>query len=146
MFTEIEQQTLDIDWFFLNKKHICFVASGGGKLPLSIAESSLDNATLVTYFRNLDDECDIIINPNLDENLSNEKYLSDFIHMSKKGLYAFDKTILNDFSDTNYHLVTTPLIPLTLNELPENIQDILRKTNYIENLDNINNIDISVIS
>jgi hypothetical protein len=146
MFTEIEQQTLDIDWFFLNGKEICFVASGGGKLASSVAKSSENNAILVSYFRNLNDRCDVVINPNLDETLNDENYLSDFIQMAKKGLYAFDKTTLNDFSSTKYHLVTTPSIPLFLNELPENIQGLLRKTNYLEYLDNIDNVDVSAIS
>jgi hypothetical protein len=146
MFTEIEQQTLDIDWFFLNGENICFVASGGGKLPFSVAKSSDNNDILVSYFRNLNERCDVIINPNLNKNLTDENYLSDFTLMSKKGLYAFDKTILNDFSDTNYHLVTIPLNPLISNELPENIQEILKKTNYSENFNNIDNIDTSALN
>lgn len=53
MYTEIEQQALDIDWFFTDGKYIGFVASGGGKLPETAANSSVNNEKLVSYFRGL---------------------------------------------------------------------------------------------
>jgi len=36
-YNEIDQQTLDIDWFFTDGCYISFMASGGGKLPESVA-------------------------------------------------------------------------------------------------------------
>lgn len=134
MYTEIEQETLDIDWFFTNNENIGFVASGGGKLPVSVATSK-DKATLLSnYFRSLPDrDNNIYINPHLENILGtevNEDYLFDFIGMAKKGLYTYDKTVLSNFSDTTYHLVVTPLSPINLNELPEYIIDILKKTYY----------------
>ena len=37
MFTETQQQTLDIDWFFIADDKIGFVTSAGGRLPESVA-------------------------------------------------------------------------------------------------------------
>jgi len=54
MITEIEQEVLDIDWFFTNGKEIGFVASGGGKLPKSISNKSMiEIQSLAGYFKNL---------------------------------------------------------------------------------------------
>ncbi len=148
MITEIEQENLDIDWFFLNNKNIYFVASGGGKLPHSVSESDEDNKKLINFFRNLSDLSDVEINDELNKKFENdsmkEKYLSDFIFMSKKGLYSFDKTILNNFLDQNYHLVAKPLNPLLVDQLPEDIKKILNKTEYRGNINNNINIERNI--
>ncbi|MDV7699182.1 hypothetical protein N6B72_19865 [Chryseobacterium soli] len=129
MYTEIEQQTLDIDWFFTDGKYIEFTASGEGKLPESVARSSENNEKLVSYFRNLSE---VIVNPKLNDLLigifgtgADERYLNDFVSMTKKGFYSFDKTNLNNFLDYDYHLVTSPMNPLTINDLPQDILNII---------------------
>ncbi|WP_449399253.1 hypothetical protein [Chryseobacterium wanjuense] len=139
---------------FTDGKNIGFVASGGGRLPKTIAESSENNKKLISYFRNLPDICNALINPNLDSLLNeifgsgvDERYLQDFELMTKKGLYSFDKTYLNKFYDNNYHLVTTPLNPLIVENLPQDIFDILIKTKYsASNISSISAIDINKIS
>lgn len=147
MYTEIEQQTLDIDWFFTDGKYIAFTASGAGKLPESVARSSENNEKLVSYFRNLPEISDVIVNPKLDALLIeifgtgvNERYLQDFVSMTKKGFYSFDKTNLNNFFDYDYHLVASPMSPLTINDLPQDILDILIQTKYPGDINNIMNI------
>jgi len=140
MYTETEQQTLDIDWFFTDGKNIGFVASAGGKLPKTVAKSSENNEKLISYFRSLPDISNTIMNPDLDSLLKktfgsgvDERYLHDYVLMTKKGLYSFDKTCLNNFFDSKYHLVTSPSVPLRIENLPQEIFDILIKTKYSEN-------------
>ncbi|RNA61958.1 hypothetical protein D1631_08430 [Chryseobacterium nematophagum] len=147
MYTEIEQQTLDIDWFFTDNDEIAFVASAGGKLPETIAELGDGNGLLSSYFRNLPNMSEVIINPQLENMVQNvdEKYLSDFINMSKKGLYSFDKTVLNNFSDCSYHLVTKPITPLILTDLSANILDIILKTKSNKKLKFIKSLSISEV-
>lgn len=143
MITEIEQQSLDIDWFFTDGKHVAFVASGGGKLPKSIAESS-DYNLLSSYFRNLPEKSEIEINVSLSEILKmvpDERYLADYVLMTKKGLYSFDKTILNNFLDPNYHLVAQPISPLKIIDLPKEVFEILIKSKYDKNLTSISNFN-----
>lgn len=149
MYTEIEQQTLDIDWFFLHENYIGFVASGAGRLPKTVAKSSENNEKLISYFRSLPEISDVVINPELDSLLikifgsgADERYLQDFVSMTKKGLYSFDKTNLNNFLDYNYHLVASPAKPLTMDNLPQNVLDILQ-TKYPDNINSV--IDISRI-
>lgn len=143
MYTEIEQQTLDIDWFFTDSMNIAFVTSAGGKLPDTVANLDKENL-LSVYFRNLPEVSEIIINPELETILQNvdANYLSDFIEMAKKGLYAFDKTVLNNFSDPYYHLVVSPASPLTLENLPKDIKDLIMKTTYGNKLIEILKINI----
>src|ERR1700744_5442360 len=116
MISEIDQSTLDIDWFFTDGENIAFVASGGGKLPTSIAKSEDHLESLTSYFRALSEKSDVAVDTELSKMNDNidGHYLSDFIFMSKRGFFCFDKTVLNNFSDTNYHLVTMPLMPLKL--------------------------------
>lgn len=133
MISEIEQETSDIDWFFTNGKEIGFVASSGGKLPNSISNKSLDEIKLlVDYFRSLPQKSEVSINPNLNQFIipgTNKKsYLSYFIEMTEKGLFSFDKSVSNRFSDTNYHLVTKPMDPFQISDLPLEILKILTKT------------------
>ncbi|UWX59035.1 hypothetical protein N0B40_11340 [Chryseobacterium oranimense] len=153
MYTEIEQQTLDIDWFFTNGKYVSFMASGGGKLPESIAKSKEDNLVLASYFRNLPEISEIIINPDLNNILMkvfgsgiDERYIEDYALMTRKGLYSFDKTHPNQFTNPNYHIVASPRNPLRLEDLPENIKDILTRTTYNISLEEIQSIDITQIS
>ena len=132
MISESEQFTLDIDWFFASRNKIGFVASAGGRLPRSIARSEENIQLLSDYFRSLPEISNVQVNPLLEEILSHRKiddsYLADFVYMAEKGLYAFDKTFLNNFQDDMYHLVAKPLISLAFNSLPIDIIDILRET------------------
>jgi hypothetical protein len=147
MYTEIEQQTLDIDWFFTDGKYIGFIASGAGKLPESVARSSENNEKLVSYFRNLQEISEVIVNPKLNDLLieifgtgADERYLHDFVSMTKKGFYSFDKTNLNNFLDYDYHLVTSPMNPLTINKLSQDILNIILQTKYPGDMSNVINI------
>src|ERR1700744_1286707 len=112
VITEIEQATSDIDWFFTNGNEIAFVASGGGKLPEVISQSKEDIETLASYFRGLPKKSDAIINQDLGKIMEareiNERYLADFVTMAEKGFFSYDKTVLNNFSEINYHLVAKP--------------------------------------
>lgn len=148
MITDIEQQTMDIDWFLTGGEYIGFMASGGGKLPASVAESEEKRRILAHYFRNLPEISEVMINPELDSILDSgvdDRYLEDFVLMTKKGLYSFDKTDLIQFLDSRYHLVASPKHPLKLEDLPQNILEIVVKTNYSKKLVEIQGINISEI-
>lgn len=147
MFTEIDQETLDIDWFFTDKTEIGFVASGGGKLPNSFAKIE-KHELLVSYFRSLPEISDVILNENLKTILSHQiddNYLNDFVFFSRRGLYAFDKTNLEMFSDTYYHLVSKPANTIKLNDLPKEIKLILMQTQIHRELKELLHIDITQI-
>jgi hypothetical protein len=135
---EAEQQAIDLDWFFTDGRFIGFVASAGGKLPDSVARFPENSNKLEIYFRGLSEISSVIVRSKKDR-----KYLKDFTYMSARGLFAFDKTVLNNFSESNYHLVSKPLNPLTIDKVSEEIKGllILTKTNY-----NVDNIDFDVKS
>jgi hypothetical protein len=64
--------------------------------------------------------------------------------MAEKGLFSFDKTVSNRFSETNYHLVAKPLNPLKFDDLPVEIAKLLAETKINSNIEvslNINLID-----
>lgn len=140
MLTENEQQGLDIDWFFTNNEEVAFVASGGGRLPQSIAKSAENNKLLASFFRGLPITSAVEINPDLNKVITtiiDDRYLADFIYMAKKGLFSFDKTVLNSFLESRYHLVAKPVSPLKFSKLPSEIRDILIASKYDGNIDSI---------
>ena len=132
MFTEAEQQALDIDWFFTNYEYNGFGASGGGLLPASVAKSKENNELLKLYFNDLPERCGARISYHLNKIIEHpdERYLFDFVKMAKKGLFSFDRTNPGNYSDHNYHLVAIPVNPIKKEELPSNIFEILSKTSY----------------
>lgn len=149
MLTEIRQQTLDIDWFFVSDNAIGCVASGGGKLPESVAFLNDEIWTITSYFRNLPEKTSIIINEELEKIKGaalTDNYLSDFVYMAKRGLFAFDKSNLNNFLDSKYHLVTRPVEPIELEKLSVEIQELINKTNYKGNIRQVDFVDVEDIN
>ena len=106
----------DFDWYFLDSKgKIGIVASAGGFLPNSISQD-YDRLNLVTsYFRSLpkiSDEIfieDFVYTEIKKYNHSRkEAALKDLKFMTSKGLYYFDKEVLNNYEDYNYLLKAKP--------------------------------------
>ncbi|GEM_PF-2907861 len=105
-----------------------------------------------SYFKGLPNISDTIINPLLDELLirlfgsgADERYLRDFIYFTQRGLYSFDKTHLNNFTDNRYHLVTTPVKPLEVTDLSPDILYILTQTKIEDNIKLISDLDVRKI-
>lgn len=148
MITEIEQETSDINWFFVSGDKIGFVASGAGKLPDSIAKLDEKLEMLWSYFKELPETSEVVINTELiaiKNTVITNNYLEDFIYMAKRGLYTFDKTVVNNFRDTNYHLVAKPTKPLSLDTLPEEILYLMNDTVFIEDVEHADIADFSIV-
>ncbi|WP_438426241.1 hypothetical protein [Aquimarina macrocephali] len=144
-FSLIEQETNDIDWFFVDMNNeIGFVASGGGRLPNSIADNKYN---LSSYFRNLSNISDYKLNNDLLKIGETEtlKQYFDFILLAKKGLYCFDKIDLNNFDDTRYNLIVKPVRGLKVDEIPSNILKILNITKLKLELNKIKELDVNLI-
>jgi len=141
---------LDIDWFFLDKeKRICFAASGGGIVPSNYTNGPDDRLT--EYFRQLPIlNSDFLLNKKLEtiKNISYKSLLNrmsfDFIQMARRGIYSFDKTILNDQFNPKYHLVARPKGELvSLDSVPIDIKNKLLKTVLNENVDQIDSFEVA---
>ena len=68
----------------------------------------------------------VVINADLSNiigSVADERYLNDFVLMSKRGLFAFDKTVTNHFHNPMYHLVAKPLVTLNFNQIPDSIMN-----------------------
>jgi hypothetical protein len=138
MITPIEQETLDIDWFFTNGEFIAFAASAGGKLPDSVAKSKENLDSLSDYFDSLPYKSEVIINPDLKNIVKSkitEESVGHFDNMGRKGLFAFDKTKMNGFTDPNYHLVISPVVPLKIE-----LYQILKQSLILIQLNNIETV------
>jgi len=143
MFTDIEQQVLDIDWFFTNCEEVGFGASAGGKLPQSVARSAENQNMLWKFIKDLPEITEIIINPELSKYISgnvDDRYLNDFVIMAKKGLFAYDN--MNNFSDPYYHLVARPVDSLKFEELPVEVKEVLKYSKYTGAMNPVINIDL----
>lgn len=142
------EEGLDIDWFFTDfSGRIGFVASAGGKIPNSIIEKYEDYNFVSPYFRSLPDITDYILSDKLSMIDSDRilKQYNDFIHLARKGIYVFDKSFFNDHSNSVYHLVAKPKFDITINDLETNIIKTLKLTKFNLNLDDLQEIDVSLI-
>src|SRR5271166_5510148 len=129
MITEIEEETVDLDWFCIDDDgEIAHFASGGrGFLPPSVKESRANLDRLAAYFRR-----DLPPNGSGGEakNLSAHKrftsskqktrYLDDYLLMGSRGLYSLT-CIMGATRPTNYFLVIVPSNPLRVEDLPDDI-------------------------
>lgn len=109
-----------------------FATAGFKKLPLSVAQSAEDLASITEYFRSLN----VVADYQVDDDLATEipapenraqRYLSSFIEMAGRGLYSFDiSSYLRP--DASYFRVAIPKRPLHFDELPKSICKIVSLT------------------
>ena len=129
---------------FLAKDKIGFVTSAGGRLPKSVSNLDDKIQRISKYFRSLPVKTEVILNAELEkikQTAITDNYLKDFMFMAKRGLYAFDKACLNNFSDTNYHLVASPVEFLKAKDLPPEIIDLISNTFYSGSIKAFINVD-----
>jgi len=133
------QQTTDFDWFGVDEEGLLgyFTTAGFKLLPRSVAGSAEDLNLVTDYFKM---HADVLGSHRVDdENLKNAlnrewkgehketRYLRDFISMADKGLFSYDiGSHLNP--GISYFRVASPQIPLTLEDLPEHIRQIVSRT------------------
>lgn len=124
---DIDQEDADIDWFATDSNgHIVHVASGGGILPESVAASQEVLLELHQYFLTLP-ETDSAVAAGVAEGTDEGSY-QGFARYARRGLFSFAKTRLHERADTRYYVVARPLQPLTVNQLPQHIATLLRRT------------------
>lgn len=138
-----QQFSDDIDWYFLDiDDNIIHVASGGGRLPSAISENDNAIREIDLYIKQLPERFDAVENPNIDQFVSlgrpnflrenepgpRELYFRYFLTLARKGLYSYDKTVVGNFNDFNYHLVARPsTLERPSRSWPFEIRQLLRK-------------------
>lgn len=114
-YNELEQYTLDINWYFTDHyNRICIAASAGGLLPKPIIENDEGNEQFHKIVTELPIRFKVTRNENIlgqiqginNQNL--ESYFQDFEALAGRGLYVFDKLKLDDPEDGFYLLVAYP--------------------------------------
>jgi hypothetical protein len=124
-YNELEQYTLDINWYFTDHyNRICIAASAGGLLPKPIIENDEGNEEFhkivnelpirfkVTRNENILDQIQGISNQNLDS------YFQDFENLAGRGLYVFDKLKIDDPEDGFYLLIAYPNYDTNIDSYP----------------------------
>lgn len=138
MITDIEEETQDIDWFSVDANgEIAHFATGGrGFLPPSVKASRANLNHLATYFReHLTANGDGIESPNLSSHMQftseaqKATYLADYSRMGAKGLYSFD-CVVGPKRPSSYFLAVKPSHPLTVDDLPDDIRQLLNVTRF----------------
>lgn len=132
-YSEIEQQTLDLDLFFRDNDKYIYLASAGGQIPDQLAGNDTNNKAFQLQAEELTRNMEVEINPNLARILGKddglEGYLASFIEMAQKGFYSYDKTNVGDFRDKFFHLVAWPT--LKKNDLIEKTQNLLKIDHFL---------------
>ncbi|WP_263378379.1 hypothetical protein [Granulicella paludicola] len=132
--TTEQQMETDFDWFCVDDEAQIahFTTAGFKRLPNSVVESIGNQATLLNYFeQELVLSSEYKVDPELTREVSDptECYLKSFARMACRGLYSFDiETYASE--RTNYFRVAIPIAPLSADELPKPIRQILEKTRW----------------
>lgn len=115
-YSEIEQLTLDINWYFVDYyNRICIAASAGGLLPKPITENDEGNEQFHKIVSDLPLRFEVARNENIlnqiqgIESQNLEDYFQDFEKLASRGLYVFDKLKLASPEDGFYILVAYPI-------------------------------------
>ena len=113
-YTELEQNTIDLDLYLEDVEKSIHIASGGGRIPERIAQSDIAIEEFKDNLNDINESNEILINPNLQEllNLNTDEalelYLRDFVKRARQGFYSYDKTYVGEFDDFTFHLVAKP--------------------------------------
>ncbi|UOQ52895.1 hypothetical protein [Hymenobacter cellulosivorans] len=125
---ELDQEDADIDWFAVDGQgHILHVASGGGILPESVAASQEVLLELHQYFLTLPNATTAEA-AEVEDGAEEAGGYQSFARYAQRGLFSFEKTRLHERADTRYHLVARPLLPLTIQQLPKRLAQLLART------------------
>jgi len=133
-YTDIEQETLDLDWFAIDSLgHISHFASAGTPLPQSVANHKDDNIRTCIHFRSLRPTSRAVrIDPEVARRVRTDKkehlaiYLEDPLFMCARGLYSYDTT--NTWPEPVFFRVCSPDAPLHVSDLPKDIAVILMRS------------------
>jgi len=139
---EDEQMWTDFDWFAMDfASHIGHFTTGGfKKIPATVSCSADDLRTITAYFAELRSKSDYSISDHLDRFVTDWKgahresrYLKSFVRNARTGLFSYDiETYIKP--DSQYFQVASPVTPLSVSDLPESIQAIIRRTSSPQRL------------
>jgi hypothetical protein len=132
-----EQEMTDFDWFAADEqRYLAHFATAGFKhLPASVTRCAEDLAAVTEYFQN---RAPVFsghrVNPDIGRDRSDWKgeaeearYLSSFVKMAARGLYSYDiETYVSPM--TAYFCVAIPIRPLSLDDLPQEVREIIGRT------------------
>ena len=121
---------IDIDWFALNNSSaVLHFASGGGLVPYFVDEHVAELATRVLSLPIVSPE--VIINEDLNNfvSMQNQKsfelYVESFLNFARRGVFSYDKSVLNDYTSPLYHLVAAPTKALDSRELSDSLLSLM---------------------
>lgn len=124
-YSEIDQTTLDLNWYFRDfYNRVCVCASGGGLLPKPIVENDSGNEEFHNYALELPQKFEVERIKDVRgkiEGISSENidlYFQNFESLASRGLYVFDKLQLNNPEDGYYVLVAYPIYNTKIDPYP----------------------------
>lgn len=139
VITDLEEDTLDLDWFCVDDNdNIGHFATGGrGFLPPSVKASKSNLDVLTEFFLthlspNGVGKESLCLTSHLQFESDEQKArcLYSFLQMGAKGLYSFDCVVV-PFRPCDYFKIIEPSVPVVAQELPSEIQRILNMTRYV---------------
>ncbi len=97
---------------------------------------------MIEYFRDLPPIGNYEIIGNHKDFLQHYYHYGEF---AKKGLYCFDKEVLNNYDNTIYKLIVKPENTLNIKHLPNDILSILQSTSLDLELKYLEKLDVNLI-
>lgn len=126
----ISQSTIDYQWFAVDSVgNIGVFATGGTKLPASVAMDASSYEILAKYFlliRGESDEGTIL--DRTGGTFQNWRGVSVDEKMASFGLFSYDVRDVHQFDSPRYYLVAAPAKPAALTDFPVVIREIIQRT------------------
>lgn len=130
-----EEFACDWDWFAVDTDgHIGhFTTAGLRPLPKSVKRDKKESELLIQYFEKSKPTSNFLIRPQAKFDSGGwglggkDRYIKSFADMSTKGLFSYDTEMIRA-PIARYYLVTVPERPLQIDEVPDVIRKLLRRT------------------
>jgi hypothetical protein len=140
VISEIDESTIDYDWFAIDDEGVVghFATGGCGIMPRSVAASADDLMTITDFFqKEAVAGTSTRLSPTLGLHVAfktsaeEERYLQSFLKMASRGLFSFN-AVNSVIRPVGYFRVIDPVVPLPLSSLPMRIRIILERTRLKE--------------
>jgi len=129
------QECRDFDWFCVDDVGEIghFATAGYKRVPRSVATSLEDLDLVAEYFcKELRPKTNYLVDQDLELEFPDPKdrrsvHIQSFVEMAERGLYSFDiASYLRP--NINYFRVAVPITPLSIDDLPKAVREIVSRT------------------
>jgi hypothetical protein len=134
--SDVDERMIDWDWYACDLRGCIghFTSAGLRLLPRTVKADRDRAEKLIRFFTGLDRASAYVVRDGVEADAGGwessarrEQYLKSFVATGSRGLFSYDTQMLHSRS-ASYYLVVRPERPLTIDELPLEVQSLIQIT------------------